>query len=92
MSTIEPPSDPLPRPTARHLPPSIIATYVAHGWHCDALGCREAVAIETLRRYRWHGQVRMIEHFYCTGHGEAFALRYGVEIELAPDAPEGNQS
>jgi hypothetical protein len=77
MSTITP-DDPLPRPVARHLPPSIIATYAAHGWHCDALRCRKAVAIETLRRYRWRGQVRMIEHFYCTGHGEEFATDPGA--------------
>lgn len=87
MPTITP-EDPLPRPTARYLEPRTIAVHVARGWHCEAAKCREPVAIVTWRRYRWHGKTRVVEHFVCTGQGEEFARRYGIEIGPAPEGSE----
>jgi hypothetical protein len=86
------PDEPLPRPLARHVPADFAVrwTELGHG-HCEAPKCREPIAIETWRRYRWHGQVRSTEHFFCTGHGEAFALRYGIEIGPWPSGPAGSE-
>jgi hypothetical protein len=74
-----------PPPVAHYLFPGDADVFAARGEHCDHIGCREPRSIRTLRWYRWEGRVRAAEHFYCTGHGQAFARRYRVEVEPAPD-------
>jgi hypothetical protein len=83
------PDEPPSRPRARYLAPSEIVTI---GGRCRAGKCRQPVAVVTWRRYRWRGQVRVVERFVCIEHGGAFARRYSVEIQSAPDAPEGGRS
>jgi hypothetical protein len=75
----------LPPPLAHYLFPGDVEVFAERGEHCDERGCREAVTIHTLRRYRQEGQVFVAEHFYCDEHGQAFAERYGTEVEDAPD-------
>ena len=65
--------------------PGDITVFKDRGWNCESPRCRLDATVHTLRWYRWEGRVRVVEHFYCLPHGEAFARRYRVELEAAPD-------
>lgn len=57
------------------------------GWHSGPRRCVQPAAVVTYRYFaaRGTGLLLLAERFVCTEHGEAFARRYGVEVETVPE-------
>jgi hypothetical protein len=82
----------LPRPIAWTLHPADAAESAAKGEHCQARRCRNPVGVVTWRWWRSTEVARILltEHFVCAGHGQEFAGRHHIEVELPAAAPRAN--
>lgn len=80
---------PVPRPVAWRVHSDDAARFAAEGQHCQARRCRNPVSVVTWRYWQSAvaGRVLLAEHFVCSAHGQEFATRHHLQIELPPAEP-----
>jgi hypothetical protein len=81
------------RPVAWRIHPDDAALFAAESRHCEGRRgtrrCKDPIAIVTWRWYRSAeaGRVLVVERFLCDEHGQGFATRHHIDVDLPPGVP-----